>query len=85
MGLTPRTSDAPPPRLSDVDIRVLQMMAAGQSMAKIARHLQVSERTLYRTARRLTHALRAETRSEALVKASQWGLLSTDKLEVGGG
>lgn len=83
--MTPPASDAGRPRLSDHDIRVLQMMAAGESMPKIARQLQVSERTLYRRARRLTYALRADTRAEALVKAAQWGFLPTDELKVGRG
>ena len=65
----------PRPRLSPDDVRMLQMIAAGQSMAKIARELHVSERTLYREARRLNRVLGASNRAEALVKAAQWGFL----------
>ena len=73
--LTPAPSPDPRPRLSSDDVRMLQMMASGQPMAKIARELHVSERTLYREARRLNRALGAANRAEALVKAAQWGFL----------
>jgi DNA-binding NarL/FixJ family response regulator len=45
-------------------------------MTKIAREMHVSERTLYREARRLNRALGARNRAEALAKAAQLGLLA---------
>lgn len=76
--LTRSTTRDPRPRLSVDDVRILQLMASGQSMAKIARQLHVSERTLYREARRLNRSLGAANRAEALVKAAQWGFLQQD-------
>lgn len=69
---------APKPELSAEDLRLLRMMAAGESMAKIARELHVSERTLYREAQRLHSVLGVSTRAEALIKAVRWGLLTSD-------
>lgn len=66
------------PKLSAQDLRLLRMMAAGESMAKIARRLHVSERTLYREAQRLNAVLGVKTRAEALIKAAQWGFLTSD-------
>lgn len=66
----------PRPDLSTEQVRMLRLMARGLSMAAIARELRVSERTLYREAKRVSALLGASNRGEALVKAARWGWLA---------
>ncbi len=75
-----QTAAAPAARpcLSQKDLKLLRLMAAGLPMTKIARELHVSERTVYREAKHLLSALGATTRAEGLVRAAQWGFLANE-------
>jgi DNA-binding NarL/FixJ family response regulator len=67
------------PQLTQSQLRLLRLIAAGHSMQRIAQECNVSERTVYRDAKRLIAALGASSRSDALVRAGQLGLLRPEE------
>ncbi|MBI4944355.1 MAG: helix-turn-helix domain-containing protein [Actinobacteria bacterium] len=58
--------DTPP---SDEDVRLLRLLSEGKSLARVARELQVSERTARRRIRELCRRIGVRTAIEAVVWA----------------
>lgn len=81
--LTQSTAAQARPQLSESERRVLQLMAEGHSMAKIARELHISERTVYREAQRIQSLLDVSSRAEALIRAAQWGYVDPPNRQSG--
>ena len=61
--------------LSSSEVQWLQMMASGMKVVELARELQYSEREMFRLLHDLYQRMGVRSRTEALVKAAQWGLI----------
>ncbi|HEY8200324.1 MAG TPA: hypothetical protein VII47_03125 [Actinomycetota bacterium] len=73
------TATGPPsrevPALTSQDVKRLQLLAEGATVVDLARQVGYSEREMFRLLHDLYHRMGVDNRSEALVKAAQWGLL----------
>jgi DNA-binding NarL/FixJ family response regulator len=67
----------PPPSLTDVEQAWLRRLAAGGTVAGLARGCGYSEREMYRRLSDMYSRLGARTRTEALLLAERFGLLDT--------
>jgi DNA-binding NarL/FixJ family response regulator len=63
------------PALTGQDLERLKLLAEGGTVVDLARQVGYSEREMFRLLHDLYHRMGVENRSEALVKAAQWGLL----------
>jgi DNA-binding NarL/FixJ family response regulator len=63
------------PTLTGQDMKRLQLLADGVTVVDLARDAGYSEREMFRLLNSLYRRMGVENRSEALVKAAQWGLL----------
>jgi DNA-binding NarL/FixJ family response regulator len=63
------------PALTNQDLKRLQLLAEGGTVVDLARQVGYSEREMFRLLHDLYHRMGVDNRSEALVKAAQWGLL----------
>jgi DNA-binding NarL/FixJ family response regulator len=61
--------------LDAIDIRILQLRSAGVSIAKIAADVGFSEHTISNKLQRLCRKLGVDNNSQAITRASAWGLL----------
>lgn len=75
IGGEPATTGPALPALSDEDVMVLRLLAAGADTASVARQILVSERTAKRTVANLVRRLGVGTRIEAVVLATHAGLI----------
>lgn len=73
-------SDPPPPSerqsLSPWEVKWLQRLADGNTVAELGDEVGYSEREMFRLLQRLYRRMGARTRIEAIVKAARMGLLS---------
>lgn len=71
--------DRPPPaaapRLSDDQLRCLELLAEGATVVQVGRDCGFSERESYRVLERIYRGLGVTNRSEALVRAARLGLI----------
>jgi two-component system, NarL family, response regulator DesR len=74
MTASPPASREVPPMTSQ-DVKRLQLLADGVTVVELARQVGYSEREMFRLLHDLYHRMGVDNRSEALVKAAQWGLL----------
>lgn len=63
------------PALTSQDVKRLQLLAGGGTVVDLARDVGYSEREMFRLLHDLYRRMGVENRSEALVRAAQWGLL----------
>ncbi|NAZ84794.1 response regulator transcription factor [Kineococcus indalonis] len=63
------------PQLAEHEREWLRMLGQGGTVAAIARSASYSEREMYRLLAKLYRRLGAETRTQALLRAADWGLL----------
>ena len=63
------------PALTSQDLKRLQLLAEGGTVVDLARQVGYSEREMFRLLHDLYHRMGVDNRSEALVRAAQWGLL----------
>ena len=61
--------------LTSQDVERLQLLAEGATVVDLARQVGYSEREMFRLLHNLYRRMGVDNRSEALVKAAQWGLL----------
>jgi DNA-binding NarL/FixJ family response regulator len=79
MGGEGETSPRPPtPQLTDRELEILTLLAGGARNRDIAEALFISERTVKVHVANLTDKLEARTRTEAVARAIQLGLLAPD-------
>jgi DNA-binding NarL/FixJ family response regulator len=62
--------------ISDRELEVLELLAAGRSNKEIARHLDVSPNTVKTHIARLFEKLEAKRRTEAILKARELGVIA---------
>jgi DNA-binding NarL/FixJ family response regulator len=62
--------------ISDRELEVLELLAAGRSNKEIARHLDVSPNTVKTHVARLLEKLEAKRRTEAILKARELGVIA---------
>jgi DNA-binding NarL/FixJ family response regulator len=72
-----RPATLPPPSLSETERAWLRRLAAGGTVAGLARDCAYSEREMYRRLSDLYTRLGGRTRTEALLLAERYGLLNT--------
>jgi DNA-binding CsgD family transcriptional regulator len=72
-----RMSSGAPPRLSDRERQVLDLLAEGLGVAAIAGRLYLSESTAKSHIGRIYEKLGAANRAQALVSAMRLGLISS--------
>jgi DNA-binding NarL/FixJ family response regulator len=72
-----RPAQPQPPSLSDMEQAWLRRLAAGGTVAGLARGCGYSEREMYRRLSDVYSRLGARTRTEALLRAERYGLLDT--------
>ncbi|WP_432482231.1 hypothetical protein [Kineococcus esterisolvens] len=63
------------PQVAEHEREWLRMLGQGGTVAAVARSASYSEREMYRLLAKLYRRLGAETRTEALLRAADWGLL----------
>jgi ATP/maltotriose-dependent transcriptional regulator MalT len=61
--------------ISDRELEVLTLLAAGRSNKEIARHLEVSPNTIKTHVARLFEKLGARRRTEAILRARELGVI----------
>ena len=61
--------------ISDRELEVLELLAAGQSNKEIARRLEVSPNTVKTHVARLFEKLEARRRTEAILRARELGMI----------
>jgi DNA-binding NarL/FixJ family response regulator len=61
--------------ISDRELEVLELLAAGRSNKEIARHLQVSPNTVKTHVAKIYEKLEAKRRTEAILKARELGVI----------
>ncbi len=66
------------PSLTDKEAEILKLIGAGLSNAEIAQHLQLAEGTVKWYTNKLFKKLGVETRTQAVVRAAELGLLELD-------
>lgn len=64
-----------PMGIGEDEISWLQAMASGETVAELSLRLGYSEREMYRRLRRLYSRIGATGRTDALLRATRWGLL----------
>jgi DNA-binding NarL/FixJ family response regulator len=64
-----------PVDIGEDGISWLQALASGETVAELSLRLGYSEREMYRRLRRLYSRIGATGRTDALLRASRWGLL----------
>jgi DNA-binding NarL/FixJ family response regulator len=62
--------------ISDRELEVLELLAAGRSNKEIARHLDVSPNTVKTHVAKLYEKLEAKRRTEAILKARELGVIA---------
>ncbi|HDH27487.1 MAG TPA: response regulator transcription factor [Actinobacteria bacterium] len=72
----PRRRKPVPTCLTPLDIRILRALGRGDSVASLASEMSYSERSLHRMLRGLYERIGAANRSEAIVLAASWGIVS---------
>jgi DNA-binding NarL/FixJ family response regulator len=71
-------AEPPAPLLTDREQEILSLLAGGARNRDIAEKLFISERTVKVHVSNLMDKLQARTRTEAVARAIQWGLLAPD-------
>ena len=74
-----RPQVGPPPHLEPQERASLRLLAAGGTVAMLARRSGYSEREMYRLLSGIYGRLGAQNRTEALLVAERWGLLDEEK------
>jgi DNA-binding NarL/FixJ family response regulator len=78
--LSPALVTADPVRLTARESQVLRLLAEGDRNKEIALHLRLRERTVKFHVANLLHKLGAQSRTEALRRAIELGLLQTGRV-----
>jgi DNA-binding NarL/FixJ family response regulator len=68
-------TDRQQPDLSDEEVRLLQMLAEGLTVEAVARHLDLSERTVRRRQRAICDRLEVDACIQAVVWAAKRGVV----------
>lgn len=79
------TTAAPHEQLSDRELEVLRLLAAGRPITAISRQLGLSPKTVTTYRSRLLHKLRMKSNAELTFYATQHGLVSPAALRATGG
>ena len=77
-----RTAPAPHEQLSDRELEVLRLLAAGRPITAISRHLGLSPKTVTTYRARLLHKLRMKSNAELTFYATQHGLVTPAALRA---
>jgi DNA-binding NarL/FixJ family response regulator len=71
---TPATLDSPFPQLTGREIEILDLIAAGENNASIARRLGIAVKTVRNSASNIFLKLHAADRADAIIRARDAGL-----------
>jgi DNA-binding NarL/FixJ family response regulator len=77
-GLSPEVTTARLPALTRRESQVLGLLCDGRTNHEIAEALVISENTVKNHVRRLYEKLQVRSRTEAVVRAAQWGIVRID-------